>query len=199
MMREGHAMFRHAGANAAHSTRPFAAGRLIARMRDWFAASTPLASAGGRVPAPYAPRAVESVVQLAARSAKPRPEIAQPADASDVSRQMNRGRDGTVVLLPLNGRRLLAQLAQDLRADFDTAAEDDDPLHFTLTPGPEQRLWIDSTAHVDVRDDLLPYRVVLGDALTTRIILETSDFAEVRKFVCQYLLLTRTGSAGSAT
>ena len=192
-------MFRHAGTNAAHSRRPFAAGQLIARMRDWFAASTPLASAGAGVPAPHVPGALESVVRLAGRSAKPRSEIAQQAGASDVSRQMDRGRDRTVVLLPLNGRRLLAQLAQELRADLDTAAEDDDPLLFTLTQGPEQRLWIDSTAHVDVRDDQLPYRVVLGDVLTTRIILETSDFAEVRKFVCQYLLLTRAGTAGSAT
>ncbi|MGO4683759.1 hypothetical protein [Hyphomicrobium sp. 2TAF46] len=106
----------------------------------------------------------------------------------------------TVVPFPLNGRGVLLQLARELGhaavADVDDA---DDPVLLTLARGDRQRLLIDSTAYMEIGQEPLPYRVVLGDAFTTRITLETANVSEARAFISQYLLLTRGFQAEGGT
>lgn len=182
------------GSKAAHRRRPVVIGRLVARMRDWLAAPAWL-SQHRRALTDSASASTEGAWQIVDGKIG-------TARTPTTARRVNAGDGPTVIQLPVNRRLLLIQLAQDMRARFrDVAAgEDDDPLLLTLSSGSTHRLSIDSTAHLDVCDGTLPYRVVLGDELTTRIILETSDFTEASHFVLQYLLLTRdeAGSVGSA-
>lgn len=195
MMQEHHAFQRQSGVEPAHRSRPFAIGGLIARFRDWFSAPGAIGSAdtsrgsvgngvGPSAPEAQAHGAASVVARLSSISSEPRRSFGTSVADCDTE-------GGRVVPLPLNGRRLLAQLSQQLSKRFGSSESLDDPLLLTLTTGAQPRLWIDSTAHVDVRDAQFPYRVVLGDALATRVILETSDFAEVTDFVGLYLLLTR--------
>ncbi len=98
----------------------------------------------------------------------------------------------TVVPFPLNGRGVLLKLARELGDAAEAGVADvDDPVLLTLARGDNQRLLIDSTAYMEIGQEPLPYRVVLGDAFTTRITLETADVTEARGFISQYLLLTR--------
>lgn len=139
-----------------------ARGRLFARLRAWLAGA----------------------VHIAGERAAP--EVQTAGSMIDLTRR------AAVVPFPLSGRGVLLQLARDLdRTAGMAAADGEDPVLLTVESGPNQRLIIDSTAYVDVRKDPLPYRVVLGDDLATRITLETADVAEARSFISQYLMLTR--------
>ncbi|WP_072389353.1 hypothetical protein [Hyphomicrobium sp. CS1BSMeth3] len=100
-----------------------------------------------------------------------------------------------ILQFPLLPRDRLMWLARDLQQRI---RNDQDPMLLMLGPAPLQRLHIDSTAYVDITTGCLAYRVVLGDRLSSRITLETSDFGEAHSFVTQYLLLTR-GSAEATT
>lgn len=97
-----------------------------------------------------------------------------------------------VIPFPLPARAQLLKLAHELGAGKNDA-EGIIPL-----AGLQHRLHIDSTAYVDVGNDRLPFRIVLGEGLSTRITVETADFAEARSFIAQYLMLTR-GPAGAAS
>lgn len=123
------------------------------------------------------------------------PLVAAPCSGSETAGKVATpvGAPGAAVLpFPMTGRGLLLRLAQDLgHLVGKDDAEAGDPVLLALAPGSQQRLTIDSTAYVDVREGILPYRVVLGDEFATRITLETTDVAEVHSFISQYLLLTR--------
>lgn len=181
-------MLRRADAIAPQRTRRSGEAGLVARMRDWFVASF----LRGRLAA-IAVRQPADVVAIAAL----RPAFGSghgnhslatghrpfmPAEANH----------GAVVRLPLDERRRLVQLVRELRSAFEHQDPDhEDPLLCTLSAGARPRLQIDSTCHVDVRNDQPGYRVVLGEVHSTRIILETTEFDEASQFICQYLHLTR--------
>jgi hypothetical protein len=163
-------------------------------MRGWLAFSAALAI--GRIAS--SPTSVPASQKRSIRPAghaEPRNQIAptQQLLGNDIDK-----RDGNIVLFRQGGRKRLAQLADQLRSSLDLqafegcGAGDHDPILLRLIAGSTPRLWIDSTAHVEFREEQSSYRVVLGEALITRITLETPDFEEVRQFVWQYLLATRS-------
>lgn len=185
MTQKGETMLRYAGTDAGLRTRGVAIGSLIARMREWLA---PKLQAGDRGIGAVADE-VASDACVVARIGAPKGAF-EPLHPN--ASRSSTEREGEVVRFPLDDRRLLARLAQELRSDFAGEDEaDSDPVLLTLAAGVPVRLLIDSTSHVDVRGEHPKYRVVLGDALSTRITLETPDFDEVRLFVSQYLLVTR--------
>lgn len=170
MMRKHQAMLHHAVVSAA-CVLPRGRGHgLLCRLRSWLA--RPSASTRDRAGAP----------------------------AASPERTLRLVHSTPVVPFPGRARGLLLRLVRDLEYAGTAASYGDDPVLLKLAAGPEQRLLIDSTAYVDVRPDPLSYRVVLGDRLTTRITLETTDYAEARSFIAQYLVLTRerTSMTGGA-
>ena len=185
-------MLRHSNTSAARLAGRTPPGGLIARMRGWLAFSAALAI--GRIASGQTsvPASQKRSIPPAAPAGRVEPRDQQQFLGDDADK-----RDGNIVLFRQGGRRRLTQLADQLRSSLDLQAfegcgtGDHDPVLLRLIAGPTPRLWIDSTAHVEFREEQSSYRVVLGEALITRISLETPDFEEVRQFVWQYLLATR--------
>jgi len=162
MMRKGQSKYDAACAYPAYPASADRSGGLLARCRAWLAGA-----------------ALNTADPMTSRDASQKRSGSVPEV-------------GTVVPFPLNGRGVLLQLARELGDAAEASVTDvDDPVLLTLARGDHQRLLIDSTAYMEIGEEPLPYRVVLGDAFTTRITLETADVAEARAFISQYLLLTR--------
>jgi hypothetical protein len=112
-----------------------------------------------------------------------------------------RARADNVVDFPLGNRNTLAELAHDLAGSIDSVEhgyrdlESQDRILLVLTTGLSPRLWIDSTAHVELCDGEGLFRVVLGETLDTRVSLETTQYEKVRQFVWDYLLASHLCSS----
>jgi hypothetical protein len=113
-----------------------------------------------------------------------------------------RARGGNIVDFPSGNRNALAELAHDLAESLDSVEhgyrdiESQDRILLVLTKGLSPRLWIDSTAHVELCDGEGLFRVVLGESLDTRVSLETTQYDKVRQFVWDYLLASHLRSSG---
>jgi hypothetical protein len=184
-------MAQRADANDGTPRRSRTVGGFIARMRDWLSATEQPAAAVQVAQEPQRESAsIERIGPFTRLSSERRVGV-YLADAGS-NGNAGAGRGDTVIALPVNRRQQLNQLAQEIRIRFgDGTTNNDDPLLLTLVSAPQQCLRIDSSAYIEVLDETLPYRVVLGDELTTRVILETADFVEAHNFILQYLFLTR--------
>ncbi|WP_244443467.1 hypothetical protein [Bradyrhizobium sp. Ai1a-2] len=94
---------------------------------------------------------------------------------------------GDVLLFPIHGEALLVRLADVLRRRLAQQGPDHDPLLLTISRSPGSRLLIDGAAYVDYLSDLSTYRAAVEAVPDTRVIVETSDFDTLVRFIVQYL------------
>lgn len=179
-------MIERIGTKDGFPRRPRSVRDVIARLRVWLGDS--IQSRAGMAPL-AAIESMSSVERIGPFSGRHLPDTSRNPGFRDRNSMTGR----TVIALPITRRQQLNQLARDIRTRFGDAgdASSEDQLLLTVVAVPKPRLYIDRTAHIEVREETNPYRVVLGDEFDTRVILETADFGLVQEFICQYLVLTR--------
>lgn len=82
----------------------------------------------------------------------------------------------------------MARFGRDLERRFACSGIDRSSYLLEVSPGPAPRLRIDGDALVEFDGERRCYRIVVQTSDVTRVILETSDFGNVDKFVCQYIV-----------
>jgi hypothetical protein len=94
---------------------------------------------------------------------------------------------GDVLPFPIRGEALLVRLAEVLRSRLVERGPDHDPLLLTISRFSGSRLLIDGVAYVDYLSDLSTYRAAVEAVPDTKVIVETSDFDTLVRFIVQYL------------
>jgi hypothetical protein len=94
---------------------------------------------------------------------------------------------GDVLLFPIRGEALLVRLADVLRSRLAQQRPDHDPLLLTISRSPGSRLLIDGAAYVDYLSDSSTYRAAVEAKPDTKVIVETSDFDTLVRFIVHYL------------
>lgn len=97
-------------------------------------------------------------------------------------------RTGTLLPFPIRGEALLVKLAEQLRRRVASNKSKRGSFLLTLSRHPHSRLTIDGAAHVNFHSDSATFHLVIELVQDTRIMVETSDFDTVVKFVVQYVV-----------
>lgn len=95
---------------------------------------------------------------------------------------------GTVLPFPLRGEALLVRLAELLRRRVAELVPQSDRLSLTLSHHPLLRLSIDESAYVEFDTHSTEFDLVIEAPSGTRMIIQTTDFDAVVKFVLQYVV-----------
>ncbi|WP_244499725.1 hypothetical protein [Tardiphaga robiniae] len=95
---------------------------------------------------------------------------------------------GTVLQFPLRGEALLVRLAELLRRRVAELVPQFDRLLLTLSRHPLLRLSIDESAYIEFDTQSTEFDLVIEAPSGTRMIIQTTDFDAVVKFVLQYVV-----------
>ncbi|WPO40269.1 hypothetical protein [Tardiphaga sp. 42S5] len=95
---------------------------------------------------------------------------------------------GTVLQFPLRGEALLVRLAELLRRRVAELVPQFDCLSLTLSHRPLLRLSIDDNAYIEFDTHSTEFDLVIEAPSGTRMIIQTTDFDAVVKFVLQYVV-----------
>lgn len=95
----------------------------------------------------------------------------------------------TAVLLPfpIHGEALMVRLAEQLRARIARSGVNRDSFVLTMWRRRYVRLIIDGAAQLEFCPETDIYRLVIGTERDIRIIVETTDFDSVVRFIAQYV------------
>jgi hypothetical protein len=92
-----------------------------------------------------------------------------------------------VLSFPVRGEALLVNLANALRECVPQGGEGSDPFQITMLRSARPRLSIDRDAYVEFHVEDGTFHLKIDAAPSSRLTLETPDFAVLVKFVRQYL------------
>jgi hypothetical protein len=95
---------------------------------------------------------------------------------------------GIVLPFPLRGEALLVRLAELLRRRVAELVPQCERLSLTLSQHPALRLSIDESAYVEFDAPSAEFNLVIEAPSGTRMIIQTTDFDAVVKFVLQYVV-----------
>jgi hypothetical protein len=95
---------------------------------------------------------------------------------------------GIVLPFPLRGEALLVRLAELLRRRVEELVPRSERLTLTLSHHPALRLSIDESAFVEFDTRSGEFNLVIEAPSGTRMIIQTTDFDAVVKFVLQYVV-----------
>jgi hypothetical protein len=95
---------------------------------------------------------------------------------------------GIVLPFPLRGEALLVRLAELLRRRVAELVPQCERLSLTLSHHPALRLSIDESAYVEFDAPSAEFNLVIEAPSGTRMIIQTTDFDAVVKFVLQYVV-----------
>lgn len=94
---------------------------------------------------------------------------------------------GVLVPFPIHGEALLVKLADVLRNRLANPRSERDPLLLKMSRDPTSRLAIDDAAYVEFLSDQATYHVVIEAGSDTKVMLDTTDFDTLVRFVAQYV------------
>lgn len=95
---------------------------------------------------------------------------------------------GVVLAFPLRGEALLVRLAELLRRRVAELVPQCERLSLTLSHHPALRLSIDESACIEFDAPSAEFNLVIEAPSGTRMIIQTTDFDAVVKFVLQYVV-----------
>ncbi len=95
---------------------------------------------------------------------------------------------GIVLPFPLRGEALLVRLAELLRRRVAELVPQCERLSLTLSHHPALRLSIDESAFIEFDAPSTEFNLVIEAPSGTRMIIQTTDFDAVVKFVLQYIV-----------
>ncbi|ABD88465.1 hypothetical protein [Rhodopseudomonas palustris] len=139
-------------------------GRLLRRVRAWFAAGIPACEV-----APGEPREVE-----------PRSVVPETVGVDDT-------KSAILLPFPIHGEALLVKLADLLRDRVANRASARDGFLLTVSRTPHSRLLIDDASYVEFHAHRSMYHLVVEAGLDTTVMLDTTDFDTLVQFVVQYI------------
>lgn len=85
------------------------------------------------------------------------------------------------------GRMRLELLAEELQGVFDEAGGEEEGFDFSISSGPQPRLWIDAATHVSVAADGETFRVLRDGRGGRTVLEETDDLDEAADAVTRYV------------
>ncbi|WP_236000516.1 hypothetical protein [Bradyrhizobium uaiense] len=94
---------------------------------------------------------------------------------------------GEVLPFPIHGEALLVKLADVLRRHVAGRELADNPLRLTISRSPWARLSIDAAAYVDYLSEIGTFQAAIEAGPDTKVILKTTDFDALARFVTQYV------------
>ncbi|QUS42275.1 hypothetical protein RPMA_06025 [Tardiphaga alba] len=119
--------------------------------------------------------------------------VTEPAAVAAVGAAQEQG---VVLPFPLRGEALLVRLADLLRRRVDELVPRCERLSLVLSHCPQLRLSIDDGAYVEFDASCAEFYLVIEAPSGTRMIIETTDFDAVVKFVLQYVVEKLSDDAG---
>lgn len=109
------------------------------------------------------------------------------ADAVRAAKIAAAHRSDVVVDIREADRARLEILAEEMQSVIDEIPPGDDRFDFTLSGGPQPRLWIDGTAHVTMARDRRTYRFVRETRLGRTTLAESTEAAVIADRVTDYV------------
>jgi hypothetical protein len=94
---------------------------------------------------------------------------------------------GQLVAFPVRSDALLVKLAELLRSRIAACSPRHDPFLLALSREPWSRLHIDQASYVEVEPGRAVYRLNVELAPVTVLIIETTDFDQIVRFVVEYV------------
>ncbi|MEW6639078.1 MAG: hypothetical protein AB1586_01140 [Pseudomonadota bacterium] len=117
----------------------------------------------------------------------PVPHAARPAAEIGAPRCIPMDDSATILPFPIHGEALLVKLAAALRDRLGERDAQQTPLVLTVARGTHARLTIDQAAYVEFHSGRGTYHAVIEAAADTTVMLDTTDFDTLVRFVMQYV------------